>query len=96
MTPYPTIALPPMPARSDAGRIAAARDFAERSSRRRTVRDVAPTPVPRHVVAHCPRAAGSRPKNERASVRRGVGHPVQGCRLLDLRRRALHEDAGFP
>lgn len=61
MTPYPTIALSPMPARTDAERIAAARDFADRLSRRRTVRDFAPTPVPRDVIAHCLRAAGTAP-----------------------------------
>ncbi len=61
MTPYPTIALPPMPARTDAERIAAARDFADRLSRRRTVRDFAPTPVPRDVIEHSLRAAGTAP-----------------------------------
>lgn len=61
MKPHPTIALPPMPALGDADRIAAARDFADRLARRRTVRDFASTPVPREVIEHALRAAGSAP-----------------------------------
>jgi len=61
MKPHSTIALPPMPARTDAERIDAARDFADRMSRRRTVREFAPTPVPREVIEHCLRAAGTAP-----------------------------------
>jgi iodotyrosine deiodinase len=38
-----------------------ARAFAARLSRRRTVRDYSPRPVPRAVVEHCLRAAGSAP-----------------------------------
>ncbi len=57
----PTIALPPMPTISDTERIAIARAFADELARRRTVRDYAPTPVPRDVIEQCLRAAGTAP-----------------------------------
>ena len=57
----PTIALPPMPAMTDDERLAAAQAFADELARRRTVRDYAPTPVPRTVIEQCLRAAGSAP-----------------------------------
>lgn len=88
MKPYPTIALP-LPARTDAGRIAAARDFAGRLSRKRTVREVAPTSMPRDAIAPRLHAAGIRPQNGRTSPRRVVGPAAEGGR-------APHEDAGFP
>jgi nitroreductase len=46
---------------TDAERIAAAAAFAEELSRRRTVRDFAATPVPRALIEHCLRAAGTAP-----------------------------------
>ena len=46
---------------TDAERTAAARAFADELSRRRSVRDFADTPVPREVIEHCLRAAGSAP-----------------------------------
>jgi iodotyrosine deiodinase len=61
MQAHHTIALPPLPSLSDEERIAAARAFAEDLGRRRTVRDYAPTPVPREVIEQCLRAAGSAP-----------------------------------
>lgn len=61
MQSAPTIALPPMPALTDDERIARARDFADELARRRTVRDFASTPVPREVIEHGLRAAGSAP-----------------------------------
>lgn len=61
MQAHPTIALPPMSALSDDERIAAAKAYADDLARRRTVRDFAPTPVPRAVIEHCLRAAGSAP-----------------------------------
>lgn len=61
MSDHPSVALPPLPAYSDAERIDRARDFADALSRRRTVREFAATPVPREVIEHCLRAAGSAP-----------------------------------
>lgn len=60
----PEHAAMPLPLRapmSDAERIDAAACFAQESSRRRTVRDFADTPVPRELIEHCLRAAGSAP-----------------------------------
>lgn len=53
--------LPPAPAIDDTERLARAQAFADTLSRRRTVRDFAPTPVPREVIEACLRAAGSAP-----------------------------------
>lgn len=55
------VPLPPIEALRDDERIARAAAFADEMSRRRTVRDFAPTPVPREIVGHCLRAAGSAP-----------------------------------
>lgn len=60
----PVHAAVPLPTRepmTDAERIAAAAAFAEELSRRRTVRDFAATPVPRALIEHCLRAAGTAP-----------------------------------
>lgn len=56
-----TILLPHPEPLSDEERIARARGFAEEMARRRTVRDFASTPVPRAVIEHCLRAAGTAP-----------------------------------
>ncbi|MGI8561056.1 MAG: nitroreductase family protein [Luteimonas sp.] len=56
-----TIALPPRDPILDEERIARARGFADEMARRRTVRDFAPTPVPRALIEHCLRAAGTAP-----------------------------------
>jgi nitroreductase len=61
MTDARTQPLPPPPALDDAERVARAQAFADTMSRRRTVRDFAPTPVPRDVIEACLRAAGSAP-----------------------------------
>ena len=61
MTDAQTRPLPPPPAYDDAERLARAQAFADTMSRRRTVRDFAPTPVPREVIEACLRAAGSAP-----------------------------------
>lgn len=53
--------LPPPPALDDEQRLGRAREFAELMSRRRTVRDFAPTPVPREVIEACLQAAGTAP-----------------------------------
>ena len=58
-TTSPAIVLPQMPLMSDDERVSAARAFADDLARRRTVRDYAPTPVPRAVIEHCLRAAGT-------------------------------------
>lgn len=46
---------------ADVDRIAAAASFADEMAGRRTVREFAPTPVPRELIEHCLRAAGSAP-----------------------------------
>lgn len=61
MSDMPTQPLPPPPALDEAERLARAQDFAAQLARRRTVRDYAPTPVPREVVEACLRAAASAP-----------------------------------
>ncbi|WP_407351243.1 nitroreductase family protein [Luteimonas sp. R10] len=61
MTGPSTLALPPLPSLTDGERIERAAAFADELARRRTVRDYAPTPVPRVLIEHCLRAAGSAP-----------------------------------
>ena len=61
MPDAPTQPLPPPPAKDEAERLARAQAFAAQLSRRRTVRDYAPTPVPREVIEACLRAAASAP-----------------------------------
>lgn len=56
-----TVALPTPSVLTDAERTARARDFADELALRRTVRDYAPTPVPRAVIEQCLRAAGTAP-----------------------------------
>jgi len=56
-----SIPLPQREALTDDERIERARIFADDLKHRRTVRDFAPTPVPRTVIEHCLRAAGSAP-----------------------------------
>ena len=53
--------LPPMPALDEADRLARAQHFAEQLARRRSVRDYAPTPVPRALIEACLRAGASAP-----------------------------------
>src|SRR5690606_39991098 len=61
MKPLRSIDLPTRTAMSDAERLSRAAAFADELSRRRTVRDYAPTPVSREVIEHCLRAAGTAP-----------------------------------
>lgn len=61
MTAHPSITLALSQAMTDAERIAKATTFADELSRRRTVRDYAPTPVAREVIEQCLRAAGTAP-----------------------------------
>lgn len=61
MREYAFTPLPPRTPMSDAERIDAAARFAAEMSQRRTVRDFADTPVPRELIEHCLRAAGSAP-----------------------------------
>lgn len=58
---HPTVSYQPPAPLDDAERLARARAFADELQRRRTVRDYAPTPVPREVIAECLRAAGAAP-----------------------------------
>ncbi len=60
----PDLATVPLPAREpldDAARLQRAQAFADELALRRTVRDFAPTPVPRAVIEACLRAAGTAP-----------------------------------
>ncbi|WP_146907131.1 nitroreductase family protein [Arenimonas daejeonensis] len=61
MNDHDTVPFPAQPTLSDDGRLAQARAFAEQMARRRTVRDFAPTPVPRAVIEACLQAAGTAP-----------------------------------
>jgi iodotyrosine deiodinase len=56
-----SIPLPQREALTDDDRIERARLFADDLTQRRTVRDFAPTPVPRTLIEHCLRAAGTAP-----------------------------------
>jgi iodotyrosine deiodinase len=56
-----TIPYVPATELSDQQRVDRAATFAAELATRRTVRDYAPTPVPRAVIEHCLRAAGSAP-----------------------------------
>jgi iodotyrosine deiodinase len=56
-----TVPLPQRESLADDERIARAAAFADELALRRTVREFAPTPVPRAVIEHCLRAAGSSP-----------------------------------
>ena len=55
------IPLPKREVSSDEEIAARARDFSAQMSKRRTVRDFSDRPVPREVIEHCLRAAGSAP-----------------------------------
>ncbi|RAP57709.1 nitroreductase family protein [Oleiagrimonas sp. MCCC 1A03011] len=59
--PYATVALPAGESMTDAEREQRAAAFAETMAQRRTVRDFAPTPVPRAIIEQCLRAAGTAP-----------------------------------
>ncbi|MGA9341423.1 MAG: nitroreductase family protein [Rhodanobacteraceae bacterium] len=61
MSAPPTMPLTPREMLTDDERIARATAFADELAQRRTVREFAPTPVPRKVIEHCLRAAGSAP-----------------------------------
>jgi iodotyrosine deiodinase len=61
MSDHPAIPFPPLPAMTDAQRIAAADGFAAHIAQRHSVRAFAPTPVPRAVIAAAIRAAGTAP-----------------------------------
>jgi nitroreductase len=67
-----SVVLPPLPAYTEQERTDRARDFADLLARRRTVRAFAPTPVPREVIEHCLRAAGSAPSGANQQPRRFV------------------------
>lgn len=89
-----TIALPPRPALSDEERIAAACAFADDLAQRRTVRDYAPTPVPRAVIEHCLRAAGTAPSGANQQPWRFVA--VQDANIKrQIREAAEAEERAF-
>jgi iodotyrosine deiodinase len=56
-----TIPLPPREVMTDGERAGRARTFADEMVLRRTVRDFSARPVPREIIEHCLRAAGSAP-----------------------------------
>lgn len=60
-SPLKTVPLPRREPISDGERIARASAFADEMATRRSVRDFAPTGVPRALIEHCLRAAGSAP-----------------------------------
>lgn len=61
MKAHPSRPLPPLPEYDDATRIGRAEAFQAHMNRRRTVRDYAPTPVPRAVVEQAILTAGGAP-----------------------------------
>ena len=61
MSDHATVPYQPPALLDDAERLDRARAFADELQRRRTVRDYAPTPVPREIIAECLRAAGAAP-----------------------------------
>jgi len=61
MQPYNTLPLPQREHLTDDARLNRAQAFADEMSLRRTVREFAPTPVPRAVIEECVRAAGTAP-----------------------------------
>ena len=61
MTEPRTVPLAARPAMDDEERLARSRAFAQLLAQRRTVRDFAPTPVPREVIEACLQAAGTAP-----------------------------------
>lgn len=61
MMPHASVPLPARPAATDEERVACARAFADAMASRRTVRDFSPAPVPRELIEHALRAAGSAP-----------------------------------
>ena len=67
-----TVPLPAAEPMNDDTRLRRAADFAERMSRRRTVRDFAPTPVPRAVIEACLQAAGTAPSGANQQLWRFV------------------------
>ncbi|HQY45177.1 MAG TPA: nitroreductase family protein, partial [Paracoccaceae bacterium] len=58
---YKPLPLPDRADLSDAEALAAAEAFLDHLKKRHTVRDFAPTPVPREIIAACVAAAGSAP-----------------------------------
>jgi iodotyrosine deiodinase len=85
MTEPPSVPLPPIEAIDGAQRLARAREFADRMSKRRSVRDFAARPVPREVIEHCLRAAGSAPSGANQQPWRfvAVSDPATKSRLRE-------------
>jgi len=90
MKPSPPIVLPPAPVRTDAERIPAARDFADRPSRRRTVPGVAANAAPRELIDHRLPAAVAAPGGVRRQPWRfvAVRAPAPKRRIRDAAERA--------
>lgn len=80
-----TIPLPNLEPLSDVEPIARAAAFADDMSRRRTVREFAPTPVPREIIEHCLRAAGSAPSGANQQPWRfvAIANPAVKHRIRD-------------
>lgn len=91
---FPSIHLPPPPALGEDERRARARAFAESMASRRSVRDFAPTPVPREVIEDCLRAAGAAPSGANQQPWRFIA--VQDQQLKrEIRAAAEHEEREF-
>lgn len=94
MHAIPTIPLrPPEPA-SDAERLARTQAFAEQLSRRRTVRDFAPDPVPRELIEAALLAAGTAPSGANQQPWRFVAVQDAGIKRR-LREAAEAEEREF-
>ncbi|MEZ5465446.1 MAG: nitroreductase family protein [Lysobacteraceae bacterium] len=102
MKPPRCVELPKPPSLSDAERLERAAAFARELSARRTVRDYAPTPVPREVIEHCLRAAGSAPSGANqqpwrfvavsdAAIKRRIREAAEAEEREFYERRAPHE-----
>lgn len=85
MPSHATVPLPARPPLDHAARLQRARDFADELALRRTVRDFAPTPVPRAVIEACLRAAGTAPSGANQQPWRfvAVSDPALKHRIRD-------------
>lgn len=81
----PDMPLPELPPMDDAERLARARAFAEEMARRRSVREFAPTPVPRAVIEEALRAAASAPSGNQQPWRFVEGPSIPGHGGLPFR-----------
>ncbi|MGH8028716.1 MAG: nitroreductase family protein, partial [Arenimonas sp.] len=96
-----TVLLPLRETFSDDERIARAAAFADELALRRTVRQFASTPVPRGVIEHCLRAAGTSPSGANQQPWRfvAIGEPAIKQRIraaAEAEERAFYEHRATP